>query len=577
MKKGQEFAIGTIIYLLVFFMILLVGTYGIHNRIAIESRAKAYQLTSLSEQEIVHDIKNIISSERRYALDKSLYLVGAFGGYYASVDLQKIPVCPSGYTIYNLTHCVDSGGDVIEATDFRYRNPNIEQCGTTSVKYEDGFDTIIGKYLPEREYGVPYFYTASEGECDSIKELDKSTLIKNVEGVARYFSELDPQVYKYLTERYGRYIKIPKHFILKIKDIDSNGIDYVWYPIDGDKIVVYDGDTPQNSSVVYSEPIDISGHVDSDFYKLFQSARDDIARVSGNDLSSVVDEVLSPRKVEFDFVTSTDCDRKKYTAINLKDGNLESGVQISDPECRIDYDSYDKAIRDLTDGKYNNIKELNETLYKKLLKCYADESLADCIKRKIIERMEERGIVLDDVQKRIIFDSIEVKNLKVEVDTKVNYYYEPTAYYGVSAKVIRESKRGVFSSYPDEDSCSTFYWPSFFEDPELATNLAINEHVVALKKEDDGSTVEGERSAYTQKESIVRVTNTGNQNIIGIKLVVKGYDLSNPSGNPIKYGEIEKSVMLRKGGFVDFKIVSNYVNTKTYKRCYNPNFGGGST
>ncbi|GEM_PF-5872315 len=610
MRKSQEYATGTIIYLLVFFTVLLVGTYGIHNRFLIESRAKSYQLTALSAEEVVKDVKQLVGSERRYALERSLFLVGAFGGYNAPVDLQKIPDCEGGdKNIINLTYCRDpNSGEPVPATNFKYRNINIRECGTTPAKYEGGFSSLMGKIMPEREYGVPYFYDSNFGECPASYNLDIDVLKGNIENVSKAFAELDPDVYNYIKEKYGRFIDIDKYYVLKIQEIDDDGIKYVWYPVNKPRITVYDGPNPANSSVVYSEPFAITGFINSSFGRLFNAVKEDASNVG--DIDEVIDSVLDKKNLEFDFVNS-ECNRSFFMflvpTVN-EDGQIElvkktysklecdfpedcaSVSEETDRDCLADceearacisggtcddcyklctykkYSNIDEAclIRSLTDGKYESINNFGKAVYKRYLDCEDTETLEDCIRRKVLERLSKKIFVGDKggvsgISKKILMDSFDVKNIEIITDYKKNYYYKPREYYGAEVS-IKLGGASVFSAYgKDYDVCTLVAkdWPSFLDDPGTAEKMASSEYYQVK-----------DRKAFYQRKIDLTVKNTGDHNIKGVKIEVIGFGKDSSTS----LGSREYDVDIAPGESSAFRITANFTTLPAVKKCFNPNF-----
>lgn len=106
-RKSQVYGMNAFLYALAIGIILIVGIIGISKEFESRSQSGLYRMQVLAATKQGETIKKFIDSERGAVIDKSLYIVGAFGGYVSYQDLINagnctMPgcsgTCPTGYT-----------------------------------------------------------------------------------------------------------------------------------------------------------------------------------------------------------------------------------------------------------------------------------------------------------------------------------------------------------------------------------------------------------------------------------------------------------------------------------------------
>lgn len=88
-KKAQVYGLSSFIYALAIALILLVGLIGMSKEFETKSHSADYEAQTLIISRTAENVKKLLSEERSYVLDKSLYLTGAYGGSQSFRDLQN--------------------------------------------------------------------------------------------------------------------------------------------------------------------------------------------------------------------------------------------------------------------------------------------------------------------------------------------------------------------------------------------------------------------------------------------------------------------------------------------------------
>jgi hypothetical protein len=97
-KRSQVYGLSAFIYAIAIAIILIIGLIGLSKEYDLKSAAGLYRFDSVLTTKTAEILKKIMDQERGYAVDKSLFITGAFGGYSPDVDL--INGCDSSCNSY---------------------------------------------------------------------------------------------------------------------------------------------------------------------------------------------------------------------------------------------------------------------------------------------------------------------------------------------------------------------------------------------------------------------------------------------------------------------------------------------
>jgi len=86
-KRSQVYGLSAFIYAIAIAIILIIGLIGLSKEYDLKSAAGLYRFDSVLTTKTAEILKKIMDQERGYAVDKSLFITGAFGGYSPDVDL----------------------------------------------------------------------------------------------------------------------------------------------------------------------------------------------------------------------------------------------------------------------------------------------------------------------------------------------------------------------------------------------------------------------------------------------------------------------------------------------------------
>ena len=86
-KKSQVYGLSAFIYAIAIAIILIIGLIGLSKEYEMKSSAGLYRFSSVIVTKNAEIIKKLMDQERGYAIDKSLFITAAFGGYSPDVDL----------------------------------------------------------------------------------------------------------------------------------------------------------------------------------------------------------------------------------------------------------------------------------------------------------------------------------------------------------------------------------------------------------------------------------------------------------------------------------------------------------
>lgn len=92
-KKSQVYGLSGFIYAIAIAIILIVGLLGLSKEYDLKSAAGLYRFSSVMATKNAEIVKKLMDQERGYAIDKSLFITGAFGGYSPDVDLIPVKNC----------------------------------------------------------------------------------------------------------------------------------------------------------------------------------------------------------------------------------------------------------------------------------------------------------------------------------------------------------------------------------------------------------------------------------------------------------------------------------------------------
>lgn len=92
-KKAQVYGLSTFLYALAIAIVLVIGLVGMSKEFSERSEAGLYRFGSVITGKNAELIKKLLDQERSYALDKSLFITAAHGGYSSHEDLVKTSDC----------------------------------------------------------------------------------------------------------------------------------------------------------------------------------------------------------------------------------------------------------------------------------------------------------------------------------------------------------------------------------------------------------------------------------------------------------------------------------------------------
>jgi hypothetical protein len=190
MRKSQAYGISIFIYSIAIAILLIIGMIGISKQIDLYSADVLYKQIAVGAVDAVEGIKNLLSSERAYMVEKALYLSADFSGYpYLKLTLEG------------------NGED------------KVTRCGVSNV----GVD-----FIPEKV--VPYF---KDDKCipgwDSIVNSIKSNL--------RSFSNLQPSIAQALLVSQGIDLSNAGYvFSMDTSDLDDKGVIHTKWVLNTGKL-----------------------------------------------------------------------------------------------------------------------------------------------------------------------------------------------------------------------------------------------------------------------------------------------------------------------------------------------------
>jgi len=94
-KRSQVYGLSAFIYAIAIAIILIIGLIGLSKEYDLKSAAGFYRFSSVITTKNAEIIQKIMDQERGYAVDKSLFITAAFGGYSPDLDLvcKCVPHC----------------------------------------------------------------------------------------------------------------------------------------------------------------------------------------------------------------------------------------------------------------------------------------------------------------------------------------------------------------------------------------------------------------------------------------------------------------------------------------------------
>ncbi|MCD6547822.1 MAG: hypothetical protein J7K22_04705 [Nanoarchaeota archaeon] len=328
--KAQIYGVSTFIYTIAIAIVLIIGMIGLSKDIEAASQAGFYRFSALSAVKNAELLKKLMDEERQYAVDKALFITGAFGGY-STKDLVPIKncticknTCPQDTSCIddpsnpNYGYCVDADGNTVEPEDCY---PKFQACGKLDVEI-----SFLGeKQLPNwKRYGnkcIPTEEQVFETFRDYIDTMFSSPDERVINSIAA--ATLQPVFFNYYLD------------FNYTKDVSEDVIQTRWYPIG--QIINMIKYPPKNPVVEYEFSPYVHLYTKTPFKKLYSESKN---IVENNEFNWLLND---PKNSPIPTVIDVDFSIKKH----YKDGT-EVTYNSTTP-------SYGEALLNYIDS--------NETLY----------------------------------------------------------------------------------------------------------------------------------------------------------------------------------------------------------------------
>ncbi|MCD6576253.1 MAG: hypothetical protein J7K73_03775 [Nanoarchaeota archaeon] len=257
-KRSQLYGISAFMYALAIAVVLIIGMLGLSKDIETSSQAGLYRYNALSAVKAGEIVNKIFDEERGYAVDRSLFITSAFGGYSVS-EL----VCNS------TSQCDDYGNCKIErGNDQSECYPNIVDSGGFGC----GVTNVTLSFLGEKK--LPY-WRINDHEC--IPSID------DVLGVFKFyagtmFSSPNQQMMNAISVASGKVVNLNYYLDFDAsKDVDfENGtISTRWFPI-GTKRISFPS-PPQNPITIYTITPFVELQTKTVFFDLYEESSNFVA------------------------------------------------------------------------------------------------------------------------------------------------------------------------------------------------------------------------------------------------------------------------------------------------------------
>jgi hypothetical protein len=142
-KKAQVYGLSSFLYALAIAIVLVIGLLGMSKQFEEKSQAAMYRFGAVETSKVAEIIKKVMDQERSYAVDKSLFITGAFGGYSTYNDFLNTSDCRLAEKISGCGTCAAKhADDTHKITDCRVAELTemSAKCGTCASKKGEGWE-----------------------------------------------------------------------------------------------------------------------------------------------------------------------------------------------------------------------------------------------------------------------------------------------------------------------------------------------------------------------------------------------------------------------------------------------------
>ncbi len=157
LRKAQLYGISAFLYALAIAIILIVGMLGLSKDLESASQASFFRFSAISAAKNAEMFKKLLDQERGYAVDKSLFATGSFGGYSISdlIPSQDCTLPTCGSTCPTGSVCITAGinkgkcrrGSQVILPNYCFPNIN-NGAGFSCGRKDLNVPYIAEKYLP---------------------------------------------------------------------------------------------------------------------------------------------------------------------------------------------------------------------------------------------------------------------------------------------------------------------------------------------------------------------------------------------------------------------------------------------
>ena len=256
-KKTQLYGISAFMYALAIAVVLIIGMLGLSKDIETSSQAGLYRYNSLSAVKASEVINKILDEDRGYAVDKSLFITSAFGGY-------KV----NDFICNSTTHCnADGRCDIPIGSDQSPCYPNIK----SSSGFGCGIRETNVSFLGEKQ--VPY-WRMGNNKC--IPSLDD--VLNVFKYYANTFSSADERVSNAISVAVRNQISLNYYLDFDThKDVilGSDEINTRWFPMGLDRVTIKS--PPEHPVTIYSFKPFVELFTKTMFFDLYNESSEFVA------------------------------------------------------------------------------------------------------------------------------------------------------------------------------------------------------------------------------------------------------------------------------------------------------------
>ncbi|HDQ59899.1 MAG TPA: hypothetical protein ENN30_01765, partial [Candidatus Woesearchaeota archaeon] len=279
-KKAQLYGLSAFIYAIAISIMLIVGLMGLTKDYEVRSTSGSYRSYVLSASKNAEMIKTLFEQERSFVVDKTLFIIGAYGGYNVMTDLYYTDnctaaaknICPTdSFCDPDLHRCGKIMGDIFIS---------VTPDGDSYIKRVDpdtgcGFKTVNVDYIPQKK--VPYW----DGEWDDNGEtkpcIPDENMIKSAFNyiAGGVFAGPDQKLTQPIAFTSGRF---DFDFVYNLKtsvfDFDNGRIVAEWFPQGASSVLISFPSYPNDPIVSYSFDIFAKTDKETEFFKLFDVSKE---------------------------------------------------------------------------------------------------------------------------------------------------------------------------------------------------------------------------------------------------------------------------------------------------------------